>query len=75
MGWVWDDVLPKKPVSPKKRGIKHQSCLDFTTVHKRRKTDVAEEMKNCVLNGIEQKISVEKLPEKKLAKIRKVTYE
>lgn len=71
MGWIWDDVFAAKLVKPIK---KEPSCLDFRNEHSGRKTDVAKEMKNSVLIGIEQKNSVEKLPEKKLAKIRKVIY-
>lgn len=75
MGWEWDDVLPKKPEMKKKKEKYRNSILDFESFHRQPKTNVAKEMKDCVLNGIEKKSSVEKLPEKKLAKLRKVIFE
>lgn len=74
MGWEWDDVLPKKREAKKERKDRG-SLLDFKLENRETKTDVRKEMKDSVLVGIEQKISVEKLPERKLAKLRKVINE
>lgn len=71
MGWTWKEG--ELPTKIHKNRSKKQA-IDNEPIHAGHgKTDIAKEMKSCVLKGIEKKESVEKLTDKKAAKLRKVT--
>lgn len=71
MGWTWKEgELPTKILKSRSK----KQVIDNEPIHAGHgKTDIAKEMKSCVLKGIEKKESVEKLTDKKAAKLRKVT--
>lgn len=71
MGWTWKEG--ELPTKISKNRTKKQLC-DTAPIHAGHgKTDITKEMKSCVLMGIEKKENVEKLTDKKAAKLRKVT--
>lgn len=71
MGWKWnDDVIPSKSDQNKHRVFE---SLSIENVHKTfGKTNVQKEMAESVLKGVERKEAVEKVSDKKAAKLRKV---
>lgn len=77
MGWLWvEGGLPKKKSRTQQRAYNKNIAFDFEPIHDGHgKTNVRNEMKRCVLKGIEQKECVEKITDKKAAKLRKVRFQ